>query len=94
MRYILYMAAGWVVLLGLYTMLLCGADKLAAKRSRERVSEKRFFALCFAGGAFGLGIGMLLFRHKTLHMSFLFAATAGMILWGALLFFLTAMCFR
>ena len=93
MRYALYAAAGWVCLLGLFTMLVCGADKLAAIKGRRRVPEKRFFALCFAGGAFGLAIGMLLFRHKTLHVSFILSATAGMLLWGALLFLLAAKSF-
>ncbi len=94
MKYGLYAAAIWCTLLGLYTFLLCGADKLAAKRGQRRVPEKRFFFFCFLGGAFGLALGMLCFRHKTLHLSFILAATAGMVLWGATLFFLTALCFR
>ncbi len=88
MRYGFFAAAAWVALLGLYTLLLCLADKLAAIRHRERVPERRFFSLCFAGGAFGLAIGMLLFRHKTLHASFVLAAALGMLLWGAALYLL------
>jgi len=88
MRYLFFAALAWSALLGLYTLLVCFADKRAAVKGRERVPERRFFSLCFCGGAFGLAIGMLLFRHKTLHVSFVLAAIGGMLLWGAALYLL------
>jgi len=93
MRYLFAAAAAWSALIGLYTLLLCLADKRAAIQGRFRVPERRFFSLCFAGGAFGLAAGMLAFRHKTLHARFVLAAAGGMLLWGAILFLLAAAAF-
>ncbi|HZG56452.1 DUF1294 domain-containing protein [Paenibacillus sp.] len=51
-------------------------DKEQSKRSRWRVSERRLFAYAAAGGALGVWAGMLAFRHKTKHWSFVLGVPA------------------
>ena len=47
------------------TFLICGWDKLSAKRSAWRVPEAVLLLLSAAGGSLGMLIGMYLFHHKT-----------------------------
>jgi uncharacterized membrane protein YsdA (DUF1294 family) len=54
----------------LYAFLLMGWDKRQAKRHGQRIPEKKLFAIALFFGALGLGLGMRLFRHKTMHRSF------------------------
>jgi len=48
-----------------------GADKRKAKRRARRIPEKMLFTLAALGGGAGGILGMLLFRHKTKHVSFI-----------------------
>lgn len=60
--------------------ILCGCDKFFAKHGRRRIPEKHFFWLAAAGGAPGLWLGMITFRHKTRHWYFwLIAVVFGLI---------------
>lgn len=52
--------------------ILVASDKFRAKRGRWRLPEKRFFTVSFFGGAFGVYLGMQLFRHKTQHKKFIY----------------------
>ena len=45
--------------------LLYGFDKLCAKKSYRRISERALLACAFCMGSFGAALGMTLFRHKT-----------------------------
>lgn len=63
--YLAWLAAGTVV-----TALLYGLDKLLAPRSGRRVPELVLLTLTLLGGVGGAWIGMLFFRHKTLHNTF------------------------
>ena len=51
-------------------------DKAQSKRSRWRVSERRLFTYAAVGGALGVWAGMLAFRHKTKHWSFVLGVPA------------------
>ena len=46
-------------------------DKLAAKKGRQRISEKALMTQAFFGGAIGMYITMQLIRHKTKHNKFM-----------------------
>ena len=62
-----------VVLLALLNILsfaLYGSDKVRARRREERVPERVLLGIAFAGGAFGAGLAMCMFRHKTRHVRF------------------------
>ncbi len=60
----------YVIVSNLIGFLLMGIDKLKAKRRRYRIPEKTLFLTAIFGGSIGVLIGMHLFRHKTLHRSF------------------------
>jgi uncharacterized membrane protein YsdA (DUF1294 family) len=51
-------------------LLMMGIDKRRAVRGGRRVPEKRLFLAALIGGAAGILVGMLWFRHKTRHVSF------------------------
>lgn len=51
--------------------ILSGIDKFKARRSLWRIPESTFFWLVLMGGAPGVYLGLLFFRHKTRHLSFM-----------------------
>jgi uncharacterized membrane protein YsdA (DUF1294 family) len=50
---------------------LLGYDKCAAKKYKNRISEKIFLVLILLGGTIGSILGMIFFRHKTAKNSYL-----------------------
>lgn len=64
-----------VIVLGVY-----GIDKLKAKTDAWRIPEKALLALAVCLGGFGAIIGMVLFRHKTNHMSFRVVVSIALVL--------------
>lgn len=62
-------------------------DKHRARRHGWRVPERTLLLLDFFGGSLGGILGMLLFRHKTLHLKFrvlpvvFLGAQAGVLFW-------------
>lgn len=67
-----------VVAFGLY-----GLDKFKACMGLWRIPESVLLGVAILGGAYGAGMGMLLFRHKTLHRSFLIIVPLFLVLWLA-----------
>lgn len=65
-----------VVAFGLY-----GLDKFKAHFGLWRIPESVLLGVAVAGGAYGAGMGMMLFRHKTLHRSFLIVVPLFIVLW-------------
>lgn len=70
----------YVIVSNLIGFLLMGIDKLKAKRRRYRIPERTLFLTAIFGGSIGVLIGMHLFRHKTLHRSFVLGIPAILIL--------------
>ena len=68
----------WIYLLAvnLAGFLAMGADKKRARENRRRIRERTLLALAAAGGAAGVALGMLSFRHKTLHRKFTWGVPA------------------
>ncbi|MFF2089134.1 DUF1294 domain-containing protein [Paenibacillus sp. NPDC058174] len=58
-----------------------GADKHAARKKQRRIPEKRLFAFAAIGGAIGAWTGMIMYRHKTKHQSFVVGIPL-LILWN------------
>lgn len=54
-----------IVAFGLYAL-----DKRYAVYNLRRIPEAVLLGFAIAGGAYGAGTAMLLFRHKTRHMAF------------------------
>lgn len=52
-------------------LVITGFDKRRAKLHKWRIPEKAFFIISIFGGALGIYTGLLLFRHKTRHPSFM-----------------------
>lgn len=50
--------------------LLVRADKQYARSQARRIRERTFFLTALFGGAAGVLSGMYVYRHKTLHLSF------------------------
>ena len=50
---------------------LIAYDKHLAKAQKQRISEKTLLSFVFIGGTIGSGIGMMVFRHKTVKTSYL-----------------------
>jgi uncharacterized membrane protein YsdA (DUF1294 family) len=76
---LIYLLA-WLAAWSIPALILMGVDKSRAIRHRWRIPERTFFALAVLGGAIGIIVGMLVFRHKTNHRSF----TVGVPLIGIL----------
>jgi uncharacterized membrane protein YsdA (DUF1294 family) len=55
----------YFVVLNVFTMLLYGIDKLAAKQGRWRVPEFKLHLLTILGGWPGAILAQRFFRHKT-----------------------------
>ena len=80
----------YLVLINLAAAALMGIDKRRGRRHVWRIPEKTLFLSAILGGSVGAILGMLLFRHKTKHMSFVVGmpvilliqlVIAGLLLW-------------
>lgn len=63
----------WVVVYwtwNLAAFLMVRADKQYARTRKRRVRESTFWQMAFFCGAAGILMGMYVYRHKTLHTSF------------------------
>lgn len=60
----------YLLAINLVLFIVMGADKSLARRHKRRVPERTLFTLCLLGGGVGGVLGMLAFRHKTRHTSF------------------------
>lgn len=57
--------ASWLLLVNVLTLVIYGADKIAARRGWRRVPEAALLAFGLLGGWAGALAGQQLFRHKT-----------------------------
>lgn len=60
----------YLLIVNIIGFIIMGWDKRKAKRGHWRIPEKKFFVLALLGGWLGIYLGMKVFRHKTLHLSF------------------------
>ena len=80
-------ALSGLILVNVVGFAVCAADKRAAIRNKRRVRESTLFLLALFGGAAGVYISMMIFRHKTRKMKFkvlipaILCAQAALILW-------------
>ena len=81
--YLLYLLA-----VSLVTLFLYGADKRRARRGAWRIPEKVLLGASLLGGAVGGLLAMRLFHHKTRKWYFTAVNVSGILLHGAILFFL------
>ncbi len=67
-----------------------GIDKQFARAKKKRIPEKTLWKIAWFGGAIGMWIGMLVFRHKTKHLSFKLGLPSLSIIWLVLLILLVS----
>lgn len=60
----------YVTAVSIYGFFLMGRDKKRAAEHHWRIPEKKLFLTAAIGGSIGVLLGMLFFRHKTKHISF------------------------
>lgn len=58
-------------LINLVAFSIIGVDKQLAIQQKRRISERNLLFSSAIGGTIGSGLAMLIFRHKTTKMSFL-----------------------
>ena len=64
--------------------LAMGADKKRARENRRRIRERTLLLIAAAGGSVGTALGMISFRHKTLHRKFTLGVPAILLCQAAL----------
>lgn len=62
----------YLILISLISIVVTVIDKINAIRSKRRVSEKALFILSVLGGSIAMYITMLIIRHKTRKLKFMF----------------------
>ena len=58
------------VVINVVTFIIYGVDKLKARWGHRRVAEVLLLLLAVLGGSVGAWLGVVLWRHKTLHWKF------------------------
>lgn len=56
-------------------------DKFYSQTDHRRISEGALLTMAILSGAYGAGMGMLLFKHKTLHRRFKIVVPLCFALW-------------
>ena len=56
--------------------IVVAVDKYKARKRLWRIPEKVFFFLSLLGGCVGVYLSLLLFRHKTKHLTFMIGIPA------------------
>lgn len=77
-----------ILLLNFVSFFLFGWDKLQAKRSRQRISERNLLGISLLGGSAGGLAGMVLFRHKVRKYQFLWKFAVIVLLQLAILYWM------
>lgn len=76
------------VIVNFLSFMMMGIDKLKAKKRRWRISEARIFASAVFFGAFGVWLGMIIFKHKTSTTKFQIAIPMLMVLELVIMYYL------
>ena len=65
-----YLLLLYILAASIVAFVIYGVDKLCAKRDLRRVSEISLLMTALLGGSIGALMGMIVWRHKTLHAKF------------------------
>ena len=77
----LFVVFSYFFVLNVVAFTLYGIDKFWSQTGHERMPENVLMGLAIAGGAYGAGMAMLLFRHKTLHRNFRIVVPICFVVW-------------
>ncbi len=78
----------YLLAISLFSVTICCYDKMAAKRGKQRISEKTLFAVSLLGGAAAMYITMCIIRHKTKHNKFMIGLPVVILVQTAILLLL------
>lgn len=67
----MYYIIGYFILISLVAVIMTVADKKAAEKGRQRISENALILTALLGGAAAMFYTMKTIRHKTLHKKFM-----------------------
>ena len=81
---VMFLIYTYLFVINVATFFLYAYDKHKAHYGKRRIPEAWLLGLAIAGGAYGAGCGMLLFRHKTLHRSFLITVPISLAVWATI----------
>ena len=76
----------YLAVINVVTFFMYGIDKIKAKRNKWRIRETALLGLAVLGGSVGAWIGMMVWRHKTMHKKFRYGIPLILIAQIALLF--------
>lgn len=76
----------WFGFTSLMAFILFGYDKFKAGGSRDRVPERHLIVVSAMGGWPGGLLAMLLFRHKTVKVSFQLKFAVAFVVWAGLVY--------
>lgn len=78
----------YLIIINLVAFILYGTDKSLARHRKRRIRESVLILFALFGGSLGALLGMLLFRHKTLHLKFTILVPTFLVLHIVLVLFL------
>lgn len=59
------------IVMNVFGFFLTFIDKIKARQNKWRIRERTLFLVALAGGSIGVFASMILWRHKTKHVSFM-----------------------
>lgn len=75
----------YMIIINIIAFFLYGYDKHRAVKNQWRIPEKTLILFAVIGGAFGAGLGMLIFHHKTKKMKFYLTVPLFIIIWSVII---------
>lgn len=82
------LSAYYILAINTITFVIFGIDKYKAKKKKWRIPESRLLLLAAIGGSIGALLGMIIWRHKTLHKKFKYGVPTILILQIAIIIYL------
>lgn len=76
----LHILTAYLIFIAVVSVSVTIYDKIAAKKSKQRVPENTLMILGLMGGAAPMLITMLIIRHKTRHLKFMLGLPLEIIL--------------
>lgn len=61
----------YLIIISVFSVIMCCSDKLAAKNGKRRISEKNLMFVSVLGGSVAMYVTMRIIRHKTRHNKFM-----------------------
>ena len=80
----------YLFLINVLAFGLYANDKHRAYFSKRRIPEAVLLGLAVLGGAYGAGTGIVLFSHKTKHLSFCITVPIFLIIWTVICIYIVS----